>query len=199
MGDTWVTDMRHFPPPDEVLPQSYAPARRLAAYLGSIVAAASVALPSEVVDTALRCRRRPGRKPCPGYIRLQQDAGSRILWGCTACDDNGVISGWENSAWDLSHLGPRLPVAEPGERRVELTADEYQALRTIWVLDPEQEWILAGARRSAGGVVLLATVDELEDLAAWVAAEVNSMRACRRKQLLDRALEQIEAVLPRGT
>lgn len=94
-------------------------------------------------------------------------------------------------------LGHRLPVAEPGERRVELTADEYQALRTIWVLDPAQEWILAGARRSAGGVVvLMATVDELEDLAEWVAAEVNDMRAGRRKRLLDRALEQIEAVLP---
>lgn len=197
MGDTWVTDMRHFPPPDEVLPEAYAPARRLAAYLGSIVAAASVAPPSEVVDTALRCRRRPGHRPCPGYIRLRQDAGSRIVWECSACDDNGVISGWEDSAWDLSHLGHRLPVAEPGERRVELTADEYQALRTIWVLDPAQEWILAGARRSAGGVVvLMATVDELEDLAEWVAAEVNDMRAGRRKRLLDRALEQIEAVLP---
>jgi hypothetical protein len=144
LGDTWVTDMTHFPPPDEVLPESYAPARRLAAYLGS-VGAASVASPNEVVETALRCRRRPSRRPCPGYIALRKD-GARITWECTACDDNGVISGWRGTHWDLSRRGPRLPVAEAGECRVELTADEYQALRTIWLLDAEQEWILAGAR-----------------------------------------------------
>jgi hypothetical protein len=193
MGDTWVTDMRHFPPPDEVLPESYAPARRLAAYLGSIVSAASVAPSSEVVDTALRCRRRPGRRPCPGYITLQRNE-SRIGWECSACDDNGVISGWQETHRDLS----RLAVAEPGECRVELTADEYRALQTIWVRDPEEEWILAGARRSAGRVVIMATSDELESFAEWVAGEANHARAGERRQLLDSALERIEAVLTSG-
>lgn len=63
MGDTWVTDMTRFPPPDQVLRDSYAPARRLAAYFGAIVAAASVAPPDDGVETGLRCRRRPGRRP----------------------------------------------------------------------------------------------------------------------------------------
>lgn len=72
MGDTWVTDITYLPRPDKLLPDIYAPARRLAVYFGAIVAAASVALPDEVVETGLRCRQRPGRRPCPGSIDLQR-------------------------------------------------------------------------------------------------------------------------------
>src|SRR6266545_5050082 len=90
----------------------------LPAYLGAIVAAASVASTNQVLETPLRCRRRPGRKPCTGYMRLRQDAGARIVWECSTCDDNGVISGWRGTPWDLSRFGPRVPIAEPGERQV---------------------------------------------------------------------------------
>jgi hypothetical protein len=44
-----------------------------------------------------------------------------------------------------------------------------------------KRWILAGAQRSGSEVLLLATVDELEDLAEWVAGEVNHERASPRK------------------
>jgi hypothetical protein len=44
-------------------------------------------------------------------------------------------------------------------------------------------------------VVLIATADQLGDLAESVAGEANQARAGRRRQLLDRALERIETVL----
>ncbi len=76
-------------------------ARRLAEYFGSVVAAVT----SVELDEPLgvKCRRRPGRKPCPGsieaWIEFEEE---RIVWGCLSCDDEGLISGWRGTFWDCS-------------------------------------------------------------------------------------------------
>lgn len=48
------------------------------------------------------------RKPCVGeiqsYIDPEDDA---IVWRCPVCGDNGAISGWEESFWDLSTIVTR--------------------------------------------------------------------------------------------
>ncbi|AZR43489.1 hypothetical protein MTMN5_04064 (plasmid) [Marinobacter salarius] len=48
------------------------------------------------------------RKPCVGeiqsYIDPEDDA---IVWRCPVCGDNGAISGWEGSFWDLSTIVTR--------------------------------------------------------------------------------------------
>jgi hypothetical protein len=107
MGDTWITDITHFNGVDA--PESNAPAaaRRLDQYLHEIVKAASFAKARfHPILTEVRCRRRPGRKPCPGRISVLIDTGDwAIHWGCTHCGDNGVIRNWKGSEWDLSELG----------------------------------------------------------------------------------------------
>jgi hypothetical protein len=121
MGDTWITDMTHFLDvldPDADVPAS---ARRFAEYMGRIVEEATVNPPLILLDTAIRCRRRPGRKPCPGHIRLicNDDVGE-ILWECTSCDDRGSISGWQGTPWDRSaslmayHNGANLELTAAG-------------------------------------------------------------------------------------
>lgn len=100
MADTWITDLTHFLE-DGRLPQELpGPALRLAEYLGRIVAAVTGAEPDD--SLGVRCRRRPRRRPCPGeiegYIVPESNA---IYWGCLVCGDNGLISNWENTMWDL--------------------------------------------------------------------------------------------------
>jgi len=82
MGDNWVTDMTHFLDvlnPDDEMPGSV---RRFGEYLGRIVEAATAAPPLVLLDTAIRCRRRPGRKPCPGHISVvcEDDLGEILQY-----------------------------------------------------------------------------------------------------------------------
>jgi hypothetical protein len=67
-------------------------------------------------DTDVRCRRRPGRKACPGFILAADDeAAGTIWWMCPECGDNGLITGWVGTQWD------GRASRSPGEReRVEL-------------------------------------------------------------------------------
>jgi len=100
MADTWITDLTHFLE-DGRLPQELpGAALRLVEYLGRIVAAVTGAEPDDSLGVC--CRRRPGRRPCPGeiagYIVPESNA---ICWRCLVCGDNGLISKWENTVWDL--------------------------------------------------------------------------------------------------
>lgn len=106
MGDTWICHLTDFL--DErggIAPES-GPARRLAEHFAAIVAAAS-ALPSQTVAlTSVPCRRRPGRRPCPGRIQAVVTEESSIQWQCPACGDNGLISCWQDTLWDSRVVGP---------------------------------------------------------------------------------------------
>lgn len=65
MGHTWITALVHFVPDGPAVARP-APAARSAAPRGAIAGAGLVARPGEVVETALRCRRRSGRRsPAP--------------------------------------------------------------------------------------------------------------------------------------
>lgn len=118
MGDTWITDMRHFLDilePDADIP---GPARRLAEYLGKIVEAATANPPMVLLNSEIRCQRRPGRKPCVGRLRLVYNENEgEIVWECSSCDERGIIRGFEGTPWDLSldhdHVGDEFGVYEP--------------------------------------------------------------------------------------
>ena len=51
----------------------------------------------------VRCRRRPQRKPCNGIIKGEEDPETEdLIWWCPECGDNGTISNWQDTIWDLS-------------------------------------------------------------------------------------------------
>ncbi len=105
MGDTWVSNMRHFLDEDGMIPDDLPePAFRLAGYFGAIVKAVSIRQDRETLSTGIKCRRRPGRKPCPGEILAFIDRQNDFVinWHCTNCDDNGIISGWQYTIYDCS-------------------------------------------------------------------------------------------------
>ena len=103
MTGAWIINMRHYLDEDGRIASLPAPARRLADHFGAIVSAMSC-LPSEVlVQSGVKCRRRPGRRPCLGMIVAIIEADSEAIhWQCPECGDGGIISGWEGSPWDVS-------------------------------------------------------------------------------------------------
>lgn len=104
MGDTWVTDLIHFLNEDGSIAPTEGPARRLAEHLVAIVAMISRPELIPPAEYRVRCRRRPGRKPCTGLIQADLDPKTEdIDWWCPVCGDKGCISNWKGTMWDLTN------------------------------------------------------------------------------------------------
>ncbi len=192
MADTWITDIEHFTDSGgEPIP---APARRLSEYLGSLIQAASVRPSGHPDDTPVRCRRRPGRRPCSGFIRVHRsDVPAEISWICPECGDNGLIVNWRKCPWDLSEI-PEFERDEPGAPSVEVLLEEaeHRALRRILILDGEADRTILRARPSADGILLSGSIDEIEHLQGFVAAEANHQARATRARVLYRLFDRIE-------
>jgi hypothetical protein len=146
VGNTWMTDARHLID----TPASAGPAFRLAVFFSMIVSAAT-SRPDhggEPVDSDVGCRRRPGRRPCPGIIRVAIDRPSEhVQWMCTECNDEGVITNWRGTSWDkTSRLigGVMLPLkresvnplAAPFIGSWRLTSTDVWGTETIHMMGP---------------------------------------------------------------
>ena len=104
MADTWITDLTDFLEDGRLPAALPGPARRLAEYLGSIVASVTGTEPDDPLG--VRCRRRPERRPCRGEVEGYVDPESNAIhWVCLECGDNGLISNWEDTIWDLTAAG----------------------------------------------------------------------------------------------
>jgi hypothetical protein len=99
---TYVTDLTLFEGIDDPSRDVPGPARRIGMYFRAITEQASSAAPGAVVNTGVACRRRPGRRPCPGRIVARRDADARIVWSCPHCGENGMIYNWVGTPWDRS-------------------------------------------------------------------------------------------------
>ena len=100
MPDTWISDLSHFMDETGALVGG-GPGGRFAQYLSRLVEAATAEPAETWVTSTVRCRRRPGRVPCPGRIAVRRTASpGAVQWECPTCGDRGRISGWEGSPWD---------------------------------------------------------------------------------------------------
>jgi hypothetical protein len=105
MGNTWVTDLTHILTDEGEIGPKSGPARRLAKYFTKIVVDATTEPWENPGKKPVRCRRRPGRKPCAGLIGTDMDPDTdAIMWWCPACGDNGTITNWQGSRWDRTDV-----------------------------------------------------------------------------------------------
>jgi hypothetical protein len=190
----FVSDLRHFLDlPDDVP----APARRMAEHLSLIVRAATAGDAGLNWVSALRCGRRPGRQPCPGHVAvLRIDVPPSIEWQCTSCGDEGVISGWEHSPFDLR--GHTTDSARPDDAvEVVIDAQVAETLRSLMLIDSTSERLVFRARPSEHGIILRGTEDDLNELIGYVAAEANHEPDRRRQKRLDATFEMLNDTLDR--
>jgi hypothetical protein len=170
----------------------------MAEHLTLIVRAATAGDAGASWVTALPCRRRPGRRTCPGHIEVVRiDVPASIQWRCTSCGDEGVISGWEQSPFDLrSH---RTDNDRGDLLEVKIDEDVAATLRGLMLLDTTSERVVFRARPAASCVVLTSTIDHLGELIEYVAAEADHEANRRRRRRLDSAFEALKQALIRST
>jgi hypothetical protein len=161
--------------------------RCFAQHLGDIVRAGTAGQVGDPWVSALPCRRRPAHRRCPGRMTVAivaAEATAPIRWWCTVCDDEGVISNWADSPYDVRRR--RFSVA--GDVGEVIVGDEAAAaLRELVLLDPDCERLVFGMRAHPDGGLLLAGADDLEELLGFLAAEANHEPNRRRQRRLDAA------------
>jgi hypothetical protein len=97
----YITDLTHFLDEKGAIAAMPAPARRLAEFLGRVVATASAPVAIDEIGSA-ECRCNKCKKGIViAEIAADDDA---IEWFCENCGHDGRISNWRRSFWDLSAL-----------------------------------------------------------------------------------------------
>ena len=181
-----VTDLHHFLDLPAATP---GPARRLAGHLGNIVRAATAGDAGTTWESALPCRRRPGNRRCPGrMIVLRTEPPAPIRWQCSVCADEGIISNWADSPFDLRPR--RLTLAHPVNEIV--IPDEVAAvLRELQLPDADCQRLVFRIRARNDHAVLPATNEDLDKLIGFVAAGANHEPSRRRQQRLGTAFDAL--------
>jgi hypothetical protein len=181
-----VSDLHHFL---DLTQDTPGPARRLAQHLSNIVRAATAGDAGTAWESALPCRRRPANRRCPGRMIVQRtQAGAPIRWQCSVCADEGVISNWEDSPFDLRRRGLTLA----GALHEIVIPDQVAAvLRDLRLLDTDCERLVFRIRPNHHSATLAASAEDLDELIESVAAEANHEPNRRRQQRLDDALDML--------
>jgi hypothetical protein len=100
----YITDPWHFLDETGNVPDDLpGPARKLMLFFGQIINEMRTLPAGTTFLTSLKCRRRPGRKPCPGEIlSWRKKETDSIKWECSQCGVGGEIHNWRGSPWDSS-------------------------------------------------------------------------------------------------
>lgn len=120
------------------------------------------------MGTALPCRRRPANRICLGRIIVFWTQPEQpIDWCCSRCGDDGTISNWTESIYDLRLQ--RLSAAE-SVCDIIVTADIAAALRTLPFLDKDCRRAVFAIRAYNDSRQLALTNTEFDELISAPAA-----------------------------
>ena len=181
-----VADLHHFL---DLPADTPGPARQLGEQLSSIGAAATAGDAHTTWESALPCRRRPAHRRCPGRIIVVcTHPEAPIGWRCSRCGDDGTISNWAATPYDLRRQ--RLALAEP-LHEIAIDAETAATLRTLQFLDTDCQRAVFAIHASDTRLHLAVTDTDLDELIGAVAAEANHEPNRRRQQRLDAAFEAL--------
>ena len=114
-----------------------------------------------------------------------------IRWRCAECGDDGVITDWMGTPFDLRSSADAAASTE----QMAVSAEVAATLRTVLLLDVELERVVHGARLVDDSIILEGSADEFEALADAVAAEANHEPGHARQRRLDDALDALSSAV----
>jgi hypothetical protein len=195
MRGALICDIRHWIDVDPAteLPRGLL---RRRAFLGHIISAVTTVRDSEFVS-GIPCQRRPRSGPCRGLIAVETEEDESepfIYWWCHACGDNGRISGFRGSWYDLGRYRDRRADAKHLLPLV-LACDEYAALLSekMSTYCPATLRVIYSAHGGAYGVVLIGDERDVDLLTDAVAADVQREKKSPRRALLRSVCAKLQA------
>lgn len=106
----YVIDPWHWMDPNTVFPQDNHAVRRNLLRVARIIEYGAGLQPDQARLTLVECAKRPGRKPCPGFLVVRKEADGSIYAECTTCRaDQYLIHNWEETLWAG---GPAEPLSK---------------------------------------------------------------------------------------
>lgn len=185
----WLTDDLQ-PPPGRV--------GKHASYLGHMVAAITSHNVGNPLCSAITCSRRPGHKPCEGKIMLLLRDDDNIQWECESCDYSGLLSGWEDTMWDLRKA--KRVGWHDDSLAFDVSDEEYRILSGITTSSIDTQAIIAGAL-TTGDEILIVADDAImkvlvHDLVLAVKCETNKKRKAILTGICGKAKESWEILPP---
>ncbi len=95
----YITNFTHYLDEDGIIPTTMPEeARELANFLALVIDASTDYESESGFETGIRCFK----EGCDGTIQSEFlfDQNHEIHWRCNRCDNEGIISEWEDSRWD---------------------------------------------------------------------------------------------------
>lgn len=155
------------------------PTQRLIELLGEVVRCASASPAGMVVDTPLRCPRRPAGHACGGWLWVvRSEVPNTIRWACGACEDGGVITNWQDTPYDLA------PAPEDADREFTLSFPEHRLLCRCAGQDRSALRLVYGGERQDDGVLLWGTAQEWSALVDQLRGVAPAGTGARRARSL---------------
>lgn len=188
MPRSYVTDLRHFL--DEDGQPAPGPAGALRRYLGRIAESGSVMQIGEGGKIGLCCANPSQRKRCGGQLFVGRTAADSLEWQCTRCAENGLLSGWAKTQFDLGDLRAK---GQDEHCDATLQFEELNALRRLAQVPRPLLALLAGTIDIDEGYLVVPTShDELVALRDIALAAADTARREDRR-LLDRFAARVDA------
>jgi len=186
---TYVIDLTHLLD-ENGLPPVDAPRALLKAlaFYGSIVNAGSAHPAGTRFPSMIRCRRRAAKS----RLTITHGGDGTICWECPECGDNGYISKWQGTDYDLG------AVVEPDPSRrigVPIAADEHELLSGIVVASREEAAIIAGGMVTEQEVWISGRDEDFEELLGSIAFDANHTRSAKRRQVMDVIYGKVQRML----
>ena len=196
----YMIDMRHYlDVADPLLVERIpTPARRIAAFFGSIVKGVTAGWDdaTDGCPVVVRCIGRLGRRRCTDRVvaRIQEDG--TIEWVCLTCGEQGIIHHWQGTPWDVTGRGNEIFPAMDVIVELEMSLAEYEAVAAIQALDAEAERVLAAGRMPDEDLVTISAPRAwLEHLVESIASEASRSRSKQKVALFEAILDRADRVV----
>lgn len=192
-GRTWMSDLTHFLDENGLAPVD-APRELYEAlsFFGGIAKAGSSHPSNTQFCSAVRCRTMLKRKPCGGHLMISHRPDGVIHWQCPKCGEQGFISNWQRTIYDLSGAAESIPTQRLS---VLIKPDEHKLLREIITSSQEEDAIISGAVSTPDGVLLTGGVEDFDQLMGSIAFDANHSDSVKHQRVMDRLYGKIELLV----
>ncbi len=165
------------------------PVSRMSIAVSHIIMAATAHKPDMEISSAIKC----WFEKCTGHIVIKLDK-EEIIWKCSDCLENGIITNWQDSSDDLSEFVSEIDKSKD-ECKILLNENEYQVLIDSVILELNFLIFIIRALYTIDGILLSTSYDEMRFFPDVIADIVNKSSNKEKINLLNNINDKIKGAI----